>query len=154
MDLRRVGNILNLTTPLGLALAAAGRAQIRSGPHGLLLAEHWRLPLAAGAFTVGNVVITRGRFDDLVERAPRVLVHEARHSSQWLVLGLPFLALYGLGAAWSVLRTGDRAAGNPFERAAGLADGGYPVTPRRTGSDVGRPRTKQRGRSRVSADPD
>ena len=116
-------------------MAALGRARIRSGPHGLLLAEHWRLPLTtAGAFTIGNVVITPGRIEDLVARAPRVLDHEARHSSQWFALGLPFLLLYGLGTAWSLLRTGDRAAGNPWERAAGLADGGYPDAPSRGGT--------------------
>ncbi len=129
MDLRRIGNILNLSTPLGLGIAALGRARIRSGPDGLLLAELWRLPLAAGAFTVGNVVLTAGRFDDLLARAPRVLVHEARHSSQWLALGLPFLLAYGAGTVWSLLRTGHRGSGNPFERAAGLADGGYPEVP-------------------------
>lgn len=141
MDARQAGNILNLATPLGLLLAVAGRAGVRGGPDGLLLAEGWRLPLAAGAFTVGNVVITRGRFEDLIRRLPRVLVHESRHSSQWLAWGgLPFLLAYGAGALWSLLTTRSPAAGNPFERAAGLADGGYAESPvRRTG-----PRARRR----------
>lgn len=126
MDPRRIGNLLNLSTPLGVLLATAGRARIRGGPHGLLLAERCRMPLfGAGAMTIGNVVLTAGTFSDLVGRLPRVLEHESRHATQWLALGLPFLPAYGLGALWSVLRTGERGAGNPFERAAGLADGGY-----------------------------
>jgi hypothetical protein len=131
VDARGLGNLLNLSTPLGVLLATAGRARIRSGPHGLLLAEGCRLPLlAAGAMTIGNVVLTAGTFADLVGRLPRVLEHESRHATQWLALGLPFLPAYALGAVWSLARTGDRAVGNPFERGAGLADGGYPGTRR------------------------
>lgn len=146
--------MLNLATPLGLILAAAGRSTIRRGPHGLLLAEGWRLPLAAGAFTVGNVVITAGRFRDLTAALPQVLEHEARHSSQWLRWGgLPFLLAYAAGAAWSLARTGRAGPGNPFERAAGLAEGGYPVPPT-TASDGPRgaavrrtaPRARRRSR--------
>jgi hypothetical protein len=40
--------------------------------------------------------------------------------------------LYVLASAWSLLRTGDPASRNIFERLAGLADGGYtehPVRP-------------------------
>jgi hypothetical protein len=124
---RRLGNLLNLSTPLGVLLARAGRARIRGGPHGLLLAENVRLPFPdAGALTIGDVVLTTGRFADLVGRLPRVLDHEARHADQWLRWGgLPFIPAYLLGAGWSLLRTGDRAAANPFERAAGLGDGGY-----------------------------
>jgi len=123
---RRVGNLANLATVLGVLLATVGRARLRGGPHGLLLAEGCRLPLfGAGAMTIGDVVLTGGTFADLVERLPRVLEHESRHAVQWLAWGLPFLPAYGLGSVWSLLRTGDRAIGNPFERAAGLADGGY-----------------------------
>ncbi|GAA2751640.1 hypothetical protein [Amnibacterium kyonggiense] len=131
--LRRVGNLLNLSTPLGVLLATAGRARIRGGPHGLLLAEGCRLPFPdAGAMTIGDVVLTTGRFGDLVGRFPRVLDHEARHADQWLRWGgLPFLPAYLFCAGWSLLRTGDRAVGNRFERAAGLADGGYPDPPPR-----------------------
>jgi hypothetical protein len=130
---RRIGNLANLSTALGVLVATAGRARLRAGPHGLLLAEGLRLPLfSAGAMTIGNVVVTAGRFDDLLRALPRVLDHESRHADQWLRWGgLPFLPAYLLGSAWSLLRTGDRAAGNPFERAAGLADGGYREMPRR-----------------------
>jgi hypothetical protein len=133
MDLRRIGNLANLSTPLGVLIAKAGGARLRGGPHGLLLAEGFRLlPKAAGAMTIGNVVLMGASASDLVDRLPRVLEHESRHASQWLrFLGLPFLPAYLLGGAWSLLRTGDRAAGNPFERAAGLVDGGYRDVPRR-----------------------
>lgn len=127
MDWRRIGNLVNLSTVLGVLIATTARGRIRSGPHGLLLAEECRLPwFPAGAMTIGNVVLTTGRFADLVRALPRVLDHESRHASQWLRWGgLPFLPAYLLGGLWSLARTGDRAAGNPFERAAGLADGGY-----------------------------
>jgi hypothetical protein len=35
------------------------------------------------------------------------------------------LPLYAVAAGWSWLRSGDAASRNPFERLAGLADGGY-----------------------------
>jgi hypothetical protein len=131
VDLRRIGNLFNLSTVLGVLLATAGRARIHRGPHGLLLAERCRLPLfGAGAMTIASVVLTSGTFASLVGRLPRVLDHESRHATQWLALGLLLLPAYALGALWSVLSTGDRAAGNPFERAAGLADGGYAATRR------------------------
>lgn len=131
MRVRRIGNLLNLSTALGVLVARLGGARVRRGPHGLLLAEGCRLPLfGAGAMTIGDVVLTAGRFGDLVGALPRVLEHESRHATQWLRWGgLPFLAAYGLGALWSLLRTGDRGAGNPFERAAGLEDGGYREVP-------------------------
>ncbi len=131
MDARRIGNLLNLSTPLGVLLATVGRARIRGGPHGLLLAERCRLPLfGAGAMTIGSVVLTGGTVADLVDRLPHVLDHESRHADQWLALGQLFLPAYALGTLWSILRTGDRAAGNPFERAAGLVEGGYAAAPR------------------------
>lgn len=118
--------MLNLTTPLGLALAAAARTPLRRGPDGLFIAEHYRPPLPlAAAFTVGNVVFTRSTAHELVSR-PALLAHEARHSSQYAAcLGLPFLPLYCGAALLSLVRTGDPASLNPFERLAGLEDGGY-----------------------------
>lgn len=119
-------NTLNLSTPLGLALAAAVRTPLRRGPDGLIIAEHYRplLPVA-GAFTVGNVVFTRWTARELVSR-PGLLAHEARHSTQYAAcLGLPFLPLYFGAALLSFARTGDPASLNPFERLAGLEDGGY-----------------------------
>ena len=130
---RQLGNRANLSTVLGLAVARLGRAQVRTGPRGLLLAERYRLPFpVAGAFTVGDVLITAGVWD---RHRPGLLEHEERHSWQWFwCAGLPFLPAYGAGMLWSVLRTGDRAAANVFERRAGLGLGGYrelPVRPLR-----------------------
>lgn len=131
---RRAANLLNLSTPLGLAVARLGRARRRPGPHGLVLAEGYRLPFpVAGAFTVGDVVVTASTFDALLAAHPDLLVHEERHSGQYAAfLGLPFLPLYALAMAWSMVRAGDRASANVFERDAGLVAGGYlerPVRP-------------------------
>lgn len=98
------------------------------GPRGLLLATGFRLGLPhASAFTVGDVVISRH------DRAwwstrPRLLVHEERHSWQYVAcLGVPMIPLYLLAAGWSYLRGSDPAVHNAFERLAGLEDGGYPL---------------------------
>ncbi len=125
--LRRAGNRVNLSTPLGLLIAAVGAARRRPGPNGLTLAEGYAIPFPpAGAFTVGNVVITPLTFAALTARQPEVMEHEDAHAWQYLWCGgLPFLPLYALAAGWSWLRTGDVASANPFERAAGLARGGY-----------------------------
>lgn len=139
---KQIANWVNLTTPFGLAVAAIGRAKRRPGPRGLILAEEYRLKFPiAGAFTVGNVVITPYRFDERrLRRFPGLIEHEEAHSWQWtLCLGLPFLPIYTLAMAWSWLRTGDRASHNIFEVRAGLETGGYhrravrnPVTAART----------------------
>ncbi|MFK5583786.1 hypothetical protein [Serinicoccus sp. LYQ131] len=130
---RHAANWINLSTPLGLGIARLGGARVRRGPALSLLADHyrWSFP-AAGAFTVGDVVITRHDLDLLAARRPTLLRHELVHSTQWAVsLGLPFLPLYLASMGWSWLRTGDRAAGSVFERHAGLADGGYADVPPR-----------------------
>ena len=123
--LRQVANVVNLATPLGLALALAGRGTLRRGPDGLLLAHAVRLPARAPAFTVGNVVLLR--LDDAaLAHRPRLLVHEARHATQYACcVGPLMLPLYGLAAAWSWLRCRDPSSYNIFEVRAGLADGGY-----------------------------
>lgn len=133
---RRLLNVVNLSTPLGLLAARLTRARVRPGPRGLVLADRARLGrIDAAAVTIGNVVLTRHDWDVLTRRRPALLAHEERHTWQWAVCGgLPFLPLYGVGVLWSWARTGDRAARNPFERGAGLADGGYrdrPVRPLR-----------------------
>ena len=135
--LRLVGNTVNLTTPLGLGVALAGRARIRRGPRGLLIAEGYRLRFpVAGAFTVGSVITTSRTVDELLARHPRLLEHEEQHAWQYLYcLGLPFLPAYGACLVWSVLRTGDRAARNFFERQADLAAGGYRDVPVRPVAD-------------------
>lgn len=131
---RRLANLLNLSTPLGLLVARVGGARRRPGPYGLLLAEGYRFRFpVASAFTVGDVVVTAHTFAALLRTHPELLDHEARHSRQYaLSLGLPYLPLYTVAMGWSVLRTGDRASANVFEREAGLRAGGYverPVRP-------------------------
>ena len=128
--LRQLANLLNASTPLGLLLAACARTRVRRGPRGLILATgyRWRLPLAA-AFTVGNVVLFRAGPAEALGN-PVLLGHEERHSTQYAwCLGMPFLPLYFLSAAWSLWRTGNPGSANPFERHAGLRAGGYPLLP-------------------------
>jgi hypothetical protein len=55
-------------------------------------------------------------------------VHEARHATQYaFCIGLPMVLLYLVAAGWSLMRCGDPASYNVFERRAGLLDGGYRV---------------------------
>jgi hypothetical protein len=126
---RRWVNWMNLATPLGLAVALAGRARISRGPHGLLIATgyRWRVPPVHGrAITIGDVVLL-GLDEQALARQPKLLAHEARHSSQYARwLGpIGFLPAYGLASLWSWWRTGHPALGNHFEAKAGLEDGGY-----------------------------
>src|SRR5687768_1254207 len=92
---KSVANVVNLSTPLGLLVAALGRSRLRRGPRGLVLASDYRLPLpAAPAFTVGNVVVSP-RPAEFLDGRPALLRHEERHSWQYAVcLGLPMLPLY------------------------------------------------------------
>ncbi|WP_300079581.1 hypothetical protein [Propioniciclava sp.] len=123
---RAAANWLNLTTPLGLAVALAGRSRLRWGPEGLILAEGYRLRFPiAGAFTVGNVVATASDLDTLEARCPGTLGHEARHAWQYAAGGVWFFPAYTLATAWSLLRSGNPAIRNPLERHAGLVTGGY-----------------------------
>ncbi|MBG6217506.1 hypothetical protein IWX75_001961 [Arthrobacter sp. CAN_A6] len=124
-------NWLNLSTPCGLLLARSKGCAVSRGPHGLLLAEGFTGSLPrARAFTVGSVVFLRG---SRAQATGALLNHESRHARQYaLCLGLPFLPLYFTAAAWSLLRTGDPASRNVFERTAGLADGGYRERPPRS----------------------
>ena len=131
---RLLANSLNLSNLFGLAVARLGGCRIRFGPRGLILADHYRLRFpVAGAFTIGNVLITARDWDDLENRRPNLLRHEESHTWQWLYCGgLPFLIPYTAAMGWSMLRTGDRAAANFFERQAGLEIGGYPYLPTRS----------------------
>ncbi|NEE01538.1 hypothetical protein [Phytoactinopolyspora halotolerans] len=130
--LRQIVNWVNLSTLLGLLIGVVGRSRFSHGDDGLILGRGYRFPLPpAPAFTVGNVVLLR--IDDArLARRPRLLAHEARHATQYAwCLGPVMLVLYLLAAAWSWLLTGHIAARNPFERHAGLADGGYRERPLR-----------------------
>lgn len=129
---RAVVNAINLSTLLGLILGRLGRARLAWGPDGLVLGYGYRIPLPpAPAFTLGNVVLFRGT-PEVLERRPQLLVHEARHATQYAIcLGPAMLVLYVLAAAWSWVRTGDPASRNVFERHAGLLDGGYKERPLR-----------------------
>ncbi|WP_229116378.1 hypothetical protein [Parenemella sanctibonifatiensis] len=126
--LRRWGNLLNGSTGLGLLTAKLGGATLEKGPAGLHLAQGYALPFPiAGAFTIGNVIITSRQWTDFGSRWPTVMQHEERHSWQWLLWGGPagFLPAYTVAMGWSWLRTGDRAAANVFETLADLDLGGY-----------------------------
>jgi hypothetical protein len=132
-QLRQVANVLNASTLLGLLLARCARTAVRRGPRGLVIATgyRWTLPFA-GAFAVGNVVIFRAGPAQALGNAA-LLAHEERHCTQcaWC-LGVPFLPLYFIAAGWSLLRTGNPASANFFERQAGLEAGGYPDIHKRT----------------------
>jgi len=136
--LRQIANVLNLSTPLGLVVAAASGCGITRGPRGLVIAAdyHWKLP-HAGAFTLGNVILYRAP-QGVAGTNTVLLGHEERHSTQYAYcLGLPFLALYGVAAAWSMLRSGNPGSRNFFERQAGLVAGGYVDTHHRQGNPAG-----------------
>jgi len=125
-QVRAVVNWLTLSTVLGVVIAGLGRASVHRVRDGLYVAEHCRLMLPdAGAFTVGNVIITGRSWASLRADLPDVLDHEAAHASQWAVLGPLFLPVYLAMTAWSLNRTGDRASRNYLERWAGLTSGGY-----------------------------
>ncbi|TDD32314.1 hypothetical protein E1287_23180 [Actinomadura sp. KC06] len=61
-----------------------------------------------------------------------LLRHEGRHATQYAwCLGPVMIPLYGVCAGVSMLLCGDWASYNPFERLAGLDDGGYERRPLR-----------------------
>lgn len=131
LAVRSVSNWVNLSTPFGLLVARLGQATVRPYQRGLFLADGYRLRFpVTGAFTVGNVLITAGDWDELQRRCPELLEHEEAHTWQYVYcLGLPYYLAYTACLGWSLLRTGDLGAGNFFERQAGLAKGGYPDLP-------------------------
>ncbi|MEO7588461.1 MAG: hypothetical protein ABIS84_10600 [Arachnia sp.] len=127
--IRNIGNVANLSTPLGLLVAVAGRGRL-SVVEGLVVADRVTLPgVTASAMTIGSVVLVpRRSLSEARARIPGLLEHEGHHAYQWAYcLGLPFIAAYGAATGWSWLRSGDRAAANTFEVQAGLALGGYPA---------------------------
>lgn len=120
-------NWANGSTALGFAVARLGRARMTKGPRGLYLASGYRFGFpVAGAFTVGNVIVSKENWHDLRLQRPLLITHEEQHSWQYVVCGgLPFIPLYVGALTWSWVRTGDFASRNVFERNAGLAMGGY-----------------------------
>jgi hypothetical protein len=123
---RTVVNWLNLSTPLGLLVARMGGATLERRGRGTYLASGYRRRFpTAGAFTVGSVIVSRHDTRWLRER-PLLLQHEDRHCTQYaFLLGTPLLPLYLLAVLVSYAVAGDHASYNPFERLAGLSDGGY-----------------------------
>jgi hypothetical protein len=121
---RLVVNLLNGSTLAGLAAAWAGRARVTRVPDGLHVAAGYRLPVPpAPAFTLGDVIVTR---QATLDPGSALFRHEARHSVQYAWCGgLAMLPLYFAAAGLSWLLSGDFGPWNVFERAAGLADGGY-----------------------------
>ena len=124
---RQAVNLANGSTLAGLVVAVLGGSRLARGADGLVIATGYRLPVPpAPAFCLGNVILTR---DDDIDPGSPVFRHEARHATQYAWCGgLLMLPLYFAAAGASWLLSGDFGAWNPFERAAGLTDGGY--TPR------------------------
>jgi len=134
--LRQVANAINLSTPIGLALATLGDATLSPWPNGLIIASEHRLPFpSAPAFTMGNVVLVRARraqLDEFDAEFPELMRHEERHTTQFaFCLGPVMVPLYLGACAWSWARTGDWWSRNLFETRAGLIDGGYLANPTR-----------------------
>ena len=125
--IRTVINWVNLSTLLGMLVARLGGATRHRRGRGTYVCPGYRYRFpAAGAFTVGSVIISRHDLDWLVDR-PVLLRHEDRHSTQYaFLLGPVMLPLYFASVGVSYLLAGDHSSYNPFERLAGLADGGYP----------------------------
>jgi hypothetical protein len=129
--LRLALNLVNGSTLSGLAVARLGRARLSAScPGGLLTAAGYGLPVpSAPAFTLGNVIITRRPW---IDQESSLFRHEARHATQYAWCGgLLMLPCYFAAAGVSWLLSGDVGAWNPFERLAGLADGGYRDCPLR-----------------------
>lgn len=130
---RTLLTLANGTTGAGLLVALAGRAKIRRGRDGVLIAEgyRWKVPPAT-CFTVGSVVLTKKSAEWLLAEEQRALFgHEHRHTHQYAWLGPLFWPAYWAACGWSYALTGSYGARNAFERHAGLADGGYAEKPLR-----------------------
>lgn len=123
---RTVVNWINLSTILGLVVARIGGATITPRGRGTYLATGYRYGFpAASAFTIGSVIVSKHDLAHLQAR-PVLLRHEDRHCTQYaVVLGPVMLVLYAVCVGISYALAGDHASYNPFERLAGLDDGGY-----------------------------
>jgi hypothetical protein len=128
---RALLTLANGTTGAGVLVALAGRAKIRRGRDGVLIAEgyRWRIPPAT-CFTIGSVVLTKKSAEWLLAEEQRALFgHEHRHTRQYAWLGPLFWPAYWGACGWSYALTGSYGARNAFERHAGLAGGGYAERP-------------------------
>jgi hypothetical protein len=116
-----------VSTLLGLLIARIGGTTRRPRGRGTFVCTGYRFRFpAAGAFTVGSVIITK-HDADWIESRPLLLQHEDRHCTQYaILLGPVMLPLYFVAVGISYLLAGDHSSYNPFERLAGLDDGGYP----------------------------
>ena len=125
--LRSAVNWINLSTPLGLLLAWVGGADRSRRGRGTYVCTGYRFRFpAAEAFTVGSVILSR-HDDEWIEDQSLLLRHEDRHCTQYaFLLGPVMLPLYLLCVGISYTLAGDHSSYNPFERLAGLGDGGYP----------------------------
>ena len=99
-------NIINCSTLLGLIAAAVGRARLTRGHHGLIIGWGYRFripPRRTPAFTLGNIILVRHEGPEILQRRPRLLVHEERHATQYAYcLGVAMVLLYVLASAWSL----------------------------------------------------
>lgn len=129
--LRTTLTMVNGSTLLALVLCAATRTRPRRGRNGVWIADGYRLAVPpANCFTVGNVIFSRRSAEWLLHPEREDLFgHEARHATQYAVLGPLFLPAYWLACGWSWWRTGEYGARNFFERHAGLEAGGYQELP-------------------------
>ena len=124
---RTAVNWVNLSTLLGLLVARIGGASLHRRGRGTYVCTGYRFGFpVANAFTVGSVIISKRDLDWMTAR-PLLLQHEDRHCTQYaFLIGPVMLPLYVLSVGISYLLAGDHSSYNPFERLAGLADGGYP----------------------------
>lgn len=109
-----------------LLYATARGAQLCVSPqNGLLVALTDRGFPRAGV-TVGRVFITKDRPDIDPLALQEISRHEAWHGQQWAA-GTALAGPAALPAAYSAAEFAFPGAQNPFERHAGLSDGGYVV---------------------------
>ncbi len=108
-------------------MARIGGATVHRRGRGTYLCPGYRFGFpVASALTIGSVIISQHDLEWLAER-PVLLQHEDRHCTQYAFLvGPVMLPLYFVGVGVSYLLAGDHSSYNPFERLAGLDDGGYP----------------------------
>jgi hypothetical protein len=127
---RAVVTAVNGTTAAGLLVALAGRARLRRGRDGVLIAEGYRLRVPpTTCFTVGSVIMTKRTAEWLLaEERAELFGHERHHAGQYAWLGPFFWPAYWVACGYSYAATGSWGVRNVFERRAGLEAGGYPRT--------------------------